>query len=102
LIPKGTKTMAMLAVPDENFKEKSITLSSKDTHTQLAIPYLDTKVLLQDEQQQSFQGCFEYSEDVTCDSSLILEGSKTMETLAEQSFGVRKTLLSDETQSCGC
>jgi len=99
LIPEGTNTMDMLAVPDENFKEKSITLSSKDTHTQLTIPYLDAKVLLQDEQQQSFQGSFEYGEDVTCDSSLILEGSKTMETLAEQSFGVRKSLLSDDTQS---
>ncbi|KAG0513072.1 hypothetical protein BDA96_10G069500 [Sorghum bicolor] len=95
LIPKGTKTMDMLAVPDENFKEKSITLSSKDIRTQLAIPYLDDKVRLQDEQQQSF----EYGEDAICDSSLILEGSKTMETLDEQSFGVRKSLLSDETQS---
>jgi hypothetical protein len=76
-------------------------LSSKDTHTQLVIPCLDAKVLLQDEQQQKFQSCFEYSENVTCDSSLILEGSNTMGTLPEKSFGVRKNLLSDE-MLCGC
>jgi hypothetical protein len=35
LIPKGTKTMDMLAIPDESCTEKSFTLSSKDTHTQV-------------------------------------------------------------------
>ncbi|KAJ1258243.1 hypothetical protein BS78_10G060000 [Paspalum vaginatum] len=86
-------------VSDENFKEKSVILSSKDTHTQLARPYLETNVLLQDEQQQGFQGRFEYGEDAACDSSLILESSTAMDKLAKHSFGERKTLLNDETQS---
>ncbi|CAL5046315.1 unnamed protein product [Urochloa decumbens] len=95
LVPKGTETLDMLAISDENFKEKSIVLSCKDAHAQL----LETKVLLQDDQQQSFQGSFEYVQETACDSSLILESSKTMDTLGKHSFGDRKTLLKDETES---
>nr|CAB3467207.1 unnamed protein product [Digitaria exilis] len=98
LVPKSTKTLDM-AISDENFKERSIVLSSKDEHTQLATPDLETKVLLQDEQQQSFQGSFEYVEAIACDSSLILESSRTINTLGEHTFGDKKTSLNDETQS---
>ncbi|OEL33592.1 hypothetical protein BAE44_0005389, partial [Dichanthelium oligosanthes] len=99
LVPKGTKTLDMLAISDENSKEKSIILSCKDAHAQLARPYLETKVLLQDEQQQSFLGSFEYVEEITCDSSLIPESSKTMDKLGNHSFGDRKPSLKDETQN---
>ncbi|CAN6214903.1 unnamed protein product [Urochloa humidicola] len=97
-VPKGTETLDMLAISDENFKEKSIVLSCKDAHTQLAGPYLETKVLLQDGQQQSFGGSFGYIQKMTY-SSLILESSKTVDALGKQSFGDRKTSLKDETES---
>ncbi|PUZ61975.1 hypothetical protein GQ55_4G321400 [Panicum hallii var. hallii] len=99
LVPKGTKTSDMLGISDENLKEKGIILSCKDAHTQLARPYFETNVLLQDEQQQSFQGSFEYDEEITSDSSLILESSTIMDTLGKHGFGDKKTSLKDEMQS---
>ncbi|XP_062233482.1 uncharacterized protein LOC133930772 isoform X2 [Phragmites australis] len=99
LVPKGTKAMDILAISDGNCKEKSISLSSKGTYTQVARPYMETNGLLQDEQWQSIQGCFEYGEGVTSDTSLILESSKTMDSLAQQTFGDRKALSNDETGS---
>ncbi|TKW19958.1 hypothetical protein SEVIR_4G053800v4 [Setaria viridis] len=100
LVPKDTNTLDMLAISDENFKEKSIAFLCKDdAHTQLARHYLETKVPPQDEQQQSFQGSFEYVQEITCDSSLMLESSKTMDALGNHSFGDRKTSSEDETQS---
>ncbi|TVU12340.1 hypothetical protein EJB05_45978, partial [Eragrostis curvula] len=96
LVPKGAKTMDMLAISDENYKEKSISLPSKGTHTQ-ARPYLETKMLL--EQQKSIEMCSEYGEDVTRDTPLIIESSRTMDSLTKQSFGDRKTFSNDETGS---
>ncbi|KAK3131731.1 hypothetical protein QOZ80_6AG0510620 [Eleusine coracana subsp. coracana] len=93
LIPKGTQIMDMLATSDGNCKEKSTSLARKDTHTQLGRPYLETNVLLQ--QQKSIEGCFEYGEDVTREVPLILESSRSMDSLTE-SFGDRKTLLNDK------
>jgi hypothetical protein len=99
LVAEGTETLDMLAISDENFKEKSITLSCKDAHTLLARPYLETKVHPQDEQQRSFQGSFGYVQEITCDSSLMLESPKTVDVLGNPSFGDTKTLLENETQS---
>uniref|UniRef100_A0A0A9DXB7 Uncharacterized protein n=1 Tax=Arundo donax TaxID=35708 RepID=A0A0A9DXB7_ARUDO len=88
--------MDMLAISDGNCNEK---LSSMGTYTQLVRPNIETKGLLQDEQRQNIRGCFEYGEDVTSDTSLILESSNTMDSLAQQSFGDRKTLSNVETGS---
>ncbi|KAL6898007.1 hypothetical protein ACP4OV_006603 [Aristida adscensionis] len=99
LVPRGTKDMGMLAISDGNCKETSISLSYKDNSTKLAKPYLETKVLLQVEQQQSIQGCFEYGEDITSDTSLILESSKTTYAVPAHCFGGKTTLLDDETRS---
>ncbi|KAG2604514.1 hypothetical protein PVAP13_4NG068512 [Panicum virgatum] len=99
LVPKGSNTFDMLAITDENPIEKGIILSCKDAHSQLARPYFETKVLLQDEQQQIFQGSFEYIEEITSDSSLILESSTIMDTLGKHGFGDTKTSLKDEMQS---
>nr|CAB3469678.1 unnamed protein product [Digitaria exilis] len=65
LVPKRTKTLDM-AISDENFKERSIVLSSKDEHTQLATPDLETKVLLQDEQQQKISKVVFPKSDAEC------------------------------------
>ncbi|KAG2609760.1 hypothetical protein PVAP13_4KG087100 [Panicum virgatum] len=99
LVPKGSMTFDMLAVSDENLIEKGIILSCKDAHSQLARPYFETKVLLEDEQQQSFQGSFEYVEEITSDPSLILDSSTVMDMLGKHGFGDTKTSLKDEMQS---
>ncbi|KAL6606729.1 hypothetical protein ACP70R_042382 [Stipagrostis hirtigluma subsp. patula] len=94
LASEGNKAMDMLATSDGNCKETSISLSSKDTYTQLARPYLETKVTLPAEQQQSTQHCSEYGE-----TSLIPESSKTLDSFPIQSYGDRTTLSNDETCS---
>jgi hypothetical protein len=90
LIFKGTKTMDILATSDGNCKENSTSLASRDTHTQLGRPYLETKVLLQ--QQKSIEGFFAYGEGET---PLVLASSRSTGSLTE-SLRDRKTLLNDE------
>ncbi|XP_015694301.1 uncharacterized protein LOC102714471 [Oryza brachyantha] len=55
LVPKGTKYTDMLAISDENCKDKSVCLSSRDTCAEMARAYMQTNVVLQDEQQGNIQ-----------------------------------------------
>ncbi|KQK19373.1 uncharacterized protein LOC100837338 isoform X2 [Brachypodium distachyon] len=93
---KDTQDMDILAISDGSCKLKSISLSSKDTCSQVARAYFETDVPLQDEQQQSIQGC---SEEVIGVKSLILEDSGTADLLPMLSFGNRQTSPNVETRS---
>ncbi|KAM0918549.1 hypothetical protein ACQ4PT_009049 [Festuca glaucescens] len=92
LVPKDTKPTDILTISDGDCKLKSIALSSTDTSTQMARAYLQTEVLLQDEQQR-IQSC---CEDITGDKLLILEDFGNVPKL---SFGNRQPVLNVETRS---
>uniref|UniRef100_A0A0E0L8H3 DCD domain-containing protein n=1 Tax=Oryza punctata TaxID=4537 RepID=A0A0E0L8H3_ORYPU len=96
LVPKGTEDMDMLAISDGNCRDKSICLSPRDTCAEMARACLQTKVVLQDEQQNNIQDCCEEVAGVT---SLILEHSESMDLLPKHSCGNRKTCLNVETKS---
>uniref|UniRef100_A0A0D9WMG1 DCD domain-containing protein n=1 Tax=Leersia perrieri TaxID=77586 RepID=A0A0D9WMG1_9ORYZ len=92
LVPEGAKDMDMLAIYDGNCKDESICLSSRDTCAEMARDYIQTKVVLRDE-QKNIQDC---CEEVT---SLVLENSENMESLPKHSCRDRKICLNVETKS---
>uniref|UniRef100_A0A0E0PU63 DCD domain-containing protein n=3 Tax=Oryza TaxID=4527 RepID=A0A0E0PU63_ORYRU len=96
LVPKGTEDMDMLAISDGNCKDKSICLSPRDTCAEMARACLQTKVVLQDEQQKNIQDCCEEVAGVT---SLILEHSESMDLLPKRNCRNMKTCLNIETKS---
>uniref|UniRef100_A0A0E0DXT7 DCD domain-containing protein n=1 Tax=Oryza meridionalis TaxID=40149 RepID=A0A0E0DXT7_9ORYZ len=96
LVPKGTEDMDMLAISDGNCKDKSICLSPRDTCAEMARACLQTKVVLQDEQQKNIQDCCEEVAGVT---SLILEHSESMDLLPKHNCRNMKTCLNIETKS---
>ncbi|KAL5199761.1 hypothetical protein ABZP36_020964 [Zizania latifolia] len=88
--------MEMLTISDGNCKEKSICLSSRDTCNEMARDYLQTKVALQNEQQQSIQ---DSCKEVTGGTPLILENSESMDLLPKHSCVNRQTCLNVETKN---
>ena len=89
---QDTKPIDILTISDGDCKLKSITLSSKDTSTQMARACIETEVLLQDEQKR-IQGC---CEDVTGDKFMNLEDFGNVPKL---SFSNRQPILNVETSS---
>ncbi|XP_051204596.1 uncharacterized protein [Lolium perenne] len=92
LVPKDTKPTDILTISDGDCKLKSIGFSSADTSTQMARAYLETEVLLPDEQQRIQSYC----EDVTSDKLLILEDFGNA---PKVSFGNGQPVLNVETRS---